>query len=125
MNLTLVECITARESEDFHNGKVECYDIQGENYECIIEKVINKYKAHKEAFKNNEVYVDSCSQFEVDYILTALDSTRYRREFCLWSDSYKEHEQLSTYKCKMKYHTTKKMKQKMLKFIENININHN
>ena len=118
---TLVECITSKESGDFHNGKIECYDIQGENSECIVEKVINKYKAHKEAFKNNEVYVDSCSWFKVDYILTARDSTGNSRDFCLWSDSYKEHEHLDTYICKMKYHTTKRMKQKMLMFIENIN----
>ena len=116
---TLVECITSKESGDFHNGNVECYDIEGENYECIVEKVINKYKARKEAFKNKEVYVDSCSWFEVDYILTTWDSTGNRTDFCLWSDSYNEH--LNTYICKMKYHTTKRMKQQMLMFIEHIN----
>ena len=115
---TLIEVISASESEDFHNGNVsECFEIEGENSECIVEKVINIYKNRKENFKNNEVYVDSCSRFEVGYQLTT-HINGYIQRHDLWSDIYREHEDIDIYICKMNHHTTKKMKQEMLKFIE-------
>ena len=33
---TLVEEITSKESEDFHNGRVECFDIEGQDVESIV-----------------------------------------------------------------------------------------
>ena len=116
---TLLEIISASESEDFDGGNVsECFEIEGENSECIVEKVINIYKNRKEEFKKNKIYVDSCSSFEVGYQLTT-HINGYIQRHDLWSDIYREHEELfDVYICKMNHHTTKKMKQKMLKFIE-------
>lgn len=113
---TLDEVITAP-SGDFHNGQMECFDIKEEDSESIVEEVINKYKARKEEFKNNEVYVDSCNWFKVDYELSYRTSNGNLERFSLWSDIYEEHECLDTYICKMKHKTTKKMKQQILKFI--------
>ena len=116
---TLVEEITSKESEDFHNGRVECFDIEGQDVESIVEGVFRKYEARKEEFKNNEIYVDNCSLFVVKYNLTIVDPTGNRNEFTLWSDSYHENEDLcDSYICESHLKATLKMSRKLKKFIE-------
>ena len=117
---TLVEEITSKESEDFHNGRVECFDIEGQDVESIVEGVFRKYEARKEEFKNNEIYVDNCSLFVVKYNLTIVDLTGNRNDFTLWTDSYHENENLcNSYICESHLKATLKMSRQLKKFIEN------
>lgn len=116
---TLVEEITSKDSEDFHNGRVECFDVEGQDVESIVEEVFRKYEARKEAFKNNQIYVDNCSVFVVKYNLTIVDLTGNRNDFTLWTDSYHENENLcNSYICESHLKATLKMSRQLKKFIE-------
>lgn len=117
---TLVEEITSKDSEDFHNGRIECFDVEGQDVESIVEEVFRKYEARKEAFKNNQIYVDNCSVFVVKYNLTIVDLTGNRNDFTLWTDSYHENENLcNSYICESHLKATLKMSRQLKKFIEN------
>ena len=117
---TLVEEITSKDSEDFHNGRVECFDIEGQDVESIVEGVFRKYEARKEEFKNNEIYVDNCSLFVVKYNLTIVDPSGNRNDFTLWNDSYHENEDLcDSYICESHLKATLKISRQLKKFIEN------
>ena len=119
-SFTLVEEIRSKESEDFHNGGVECFDVEGHDVESIVEEVFRKYEVRKEAFKNNEIYVDNCSLFVVKYNLTIVDPTGNRNDFTLWCDSYHENEDLcDSYICESHLKMSRKATLLFKRFIEN------
>lgn len=120
---TLLEEIRSKQSERFHNGKTICFDIQEENIESILEKVINIYENRKKNFENNKIYVDNCSLFIVNYMLSGIDSNNCLRRFTLSADSYHKegYVEVRTYRCESHLKITKKTLKQLKTYIEYVN----
>ena len=78
---------------------------------------------HDKEFKNNEIYVDNCSLFIVNYMLSGIDSNNCLRRFTLSADSYHKegYVEVRTYRCESHLKITKKTLTQLKTYIEYVN----